>query len=373
MSIFLWYSKGSQETGVWLAERLGVDDHGAVPPRYFEGSVICWGASPSEKFKWEKRNFQNVFNDPRKISELKDRKALFDGITSVGVPSVRCVVVPQNSPAEYAQICQQLDVPTEIGFTVCTSSGFKCKVVKDGAELALALGGQDNKRTHAVTNNFGSPDRVRVYVADGTILGAAQYTDELSDGAFLAKAAEVVSEDWDDYTKQQVTSVIERALKLKVVKPSCGAWTSFSVTSPVMRNRALTVANNLKFDFCAIDFSTDGTMTVLNVVTNPNLREVISVQSTITNAISGWAANNSRTAKDILTELISGATSDEASSLLEELRNVKGRIGEAADKQALEQAAAVAEQLANEQASVEHSATDEVGSGADSSPSQSAQ
>lgn len=366
MSIFLWYSKGSQETGIWLAERLGIVDHGAVPPRKFEGSVVCWGTSPSEKFKWEKRNFQNVFNDPRKISELKNRKTLFDSIAAIGIPSVKCVALPESNP-QFSQVCIELGVSEDVGFTICTASGFNRMPITNQIEMTSFVA-DENPRTHAVTNNFGTPDRIRVYVVDGTILGAAQYTDELSDEAFLTKAADVISEGWSDYTKPQVTSIIERALSFKVVKPSCGAWTSFSVTSPVMRNRVLTIANSLKFDFCAVDFSTDGNMTVLNVVTNPNLREVTSVQSTITNAISGWVANNSRTAKDILTELISGATIDEASSLLEELRNVKGRIGEAAEKEALEQAA-----VATEQAAVEQSTTDEIGSGADSSPSESAQ
>jgi hypothetical protein len=356
MAIFLWYSAGSQETGIWLAERLKITEHGTVPPRNFEGSVVCWGAVPSEKFKWEKRNFQNIFNDPRKVGLLKDRKLLFDGVAAVGIPSVRCTIIPQANP-QFLQICQELDVLAAKGFILCTSSGFRRKQVANQAELTAALGG-DKPRTHAMTNDFGNNTRARVFVADGTILGAAQYTDELSDETFMAKTVNDVTEEWGDYTKVQVASIIRRALELKLIKSACGAWSSYAIINPVMRNRALTVANNLGFDFCAIDFSTDGSMTVLNIVTNPNLREVTSVQSTITNAVSNWVATNSRTAKDILLDHIGDASAPEASALLEELRGIKGKIGEAAEKEAVKQAVA--------------SAADKVGSGTDSSPTKSA-
>lgn len=333
MSIFLWYSKKSQETGIWLAERLNILNHGTIPPRNFEGSIICWGAIPSEKFKWEKRNFQAIFNDPRTIRPLLDRKLLFDKVSSVGIPVVRCAIVSQNDP-QYQQICETLDVSVDIGFVLCTLYGFRHKHVTNQQELTANLGGE-KPRIRAVTSNFITEDRIRVYVVENTVLGASRYSHDLTDENFLSKISMSVTENWDDYTNSQVTSIFRRAIELKLVQPACGVWTAFSITNPNMQQRALTIAQNLNFDFCAIDFSTDGAMTVLNIVTAPNLREVTSVQSAITNAFFGWVSNNSRTAKDILIDLITNASGAEVSSFFKEVSNVKGKIGEAVKQEKL--------------------------------------
>ena len=354
MSIFIWYANSSKETGIWLAEKLGISEHGTTPPRDFEGSVVCWGASPSEKFKWEKRNFQSFFNDPRKLSPLKNRKVLLDRVASLNIPTVSCAVLPAESP-QYSQVCVDLGVSEDVGFVLCNSFGFNKKPIVDQACLDISVG-DDNKRTHAISNEFNNTKRIRVYVAAGVIVGATQFTDELTKEAALTKTSYELVKDWDRFTRAQVYEIIGRAQELKLIKTVCEAWITSAINNTSMRNRALTISQDLGFDFCAIDFSVDS-MTVLNIVTNPNLREVTSVQSAITNTISNWVTNNSRTSKDTLIELINGATGEEADSLLSELRGLKCRIGEA-----------VKEEYDSSSREV-----DEIGSGADSPPVERAQ
>lgn len=78
--MFVWHSKGTEESGIKIAEKLGCD-HGTLPPKGYEGDVFCFGATPSDKFKWEDRNFGKIYNDPRITRELRTPEQL----TAAGV------------------------------------------------------------------------------------------------------------------------------------------------------------------------------------------------------------------------------------------------------------------------------------------------
>jgi hypothetical protein len=329
MSIFLWYSKSSKQTGTWLADKLKIELHGTVPPRDFEGTVICWGASPSVKFKWEKRNFQSIFNDPRVIRPLINRELLFKKLTDADIPTAKFITLPvaeEGAPAvvhSYADLCASLEVEPATGFLACTAGGFKRIPVKSDAQLAAAVA---EERTCVTTAQFAKKERIRIFVANGVVAGGAKFTTSMPAETIPSNLAGKVSAGWEDFTPAQCAAVFKRAVDLKLISTTSGAWVPFSISDANMRNRALTIATILGFGFCAVDFDVDGSGTVINVVTTPNLREVTTVQSAITNAVASWVYKNSRTPKDILLEAIAGSTSEEVSSLLEELSNLKGAI-----------------------------------------------
>lgn len=338
MAIFIWYSKSSQETGKWLADKLKVEAHGVVPPRDFEGTVICWGATPSKKFKWEKRNIQSIFNDPRVIRPLLNREDLFKKVAEVDIPVTKFITLPAppaleegaapaNPPAapiehSYTDLCTALGVTEQKGFIACTAGGFKHVSIDSFEALMAAVA---DGRTCVTTTQFTDKERIRVFVSGGVVVGATKYAPTVSGKAMPDFLTNKVAAGWGDLTVDQISAVFSRAAKLKLITTTRGAWAPHALANLTIRNKALTVAAALKFDFCAVDFSTDGS-TVINILTTPNLREVSTVQTAITNIISSWVYKNSRTPKDILLEVISGSTCEEASSLLEELSSLKGAI-----------------------------------------------
>lgn len=355
MSVFLWYSKSSEETGAWLAERLNISGHGTKPPREFEGTVICWGAAPSEKFRWEKRNFQAIFNDPRVIRPLLNREDLFKKIEELGIPTTKfskLSLMEGGVPVvhNYSQWCTALEVSEEVGFIACSPGGFKKRTVTSQAKLEEAIA---DERTCVTTAQFTEKKRIRVFVANGVVVGAARFTDTIPVESTAAVVAASVSSGWGEFTAAQCQAVLSRAVELDLIAAKGGVWTPHSVTNAATRNHVMSIAATLKFDFCAVDFADDGSGTVINIITTPNLREVTTVQSAITNAVSSWLYKNSRTAKDILLEVIGESTSEEASSLLEELSSLRGTV-----KLKLKKDEAVT--------------ADKVTSGADSKPSKSA-
>lgn len=322
MSLFLWYSKSSKETGEWLAKQLKISEHGTKPPRDFNGTVICWGANPSEKFKWEKRNFQQVYNDPRVIRPLLDRKLLLEKIAGVGLAVTKFIEIPKEAP-QYEDLCGALDSTPNQGFMTCTIGGFKRMRVTSQVELDLSIE-EEESRTRATGFEFAATERIRIYTAGGTIVGSSKFIREIPAETLAGTVSNKMSAGWGVFTEAQCVEVLQRAIDLKLIMAKGGTWAPFALSDATLRANAQTIAAILKFDFCAIDFALDGT--VLNVITTPNLREVTTVQNAITNAISSWVYKNSRTPKDILLEVISESSSEEASSFLEELSNIKGIV-----------------------------------------------
>lgn len=334
MSLFLWYSKSSKETGVWLAKQLKISEHGTKPPRDFNGTAICWGANPSEKFKWEKRNFQQVYNDPRIIRPLLDRKGLFEKIAGLGPKVTKFVEIPKDNP-KYEDLCTLLDSKPENGFMTCTTGGFKRMRVTSQEELVRSIG-EEEARTRATGFEFAATERVRIYVAGGTIVGSSKFIHEIPPETLAGSLSNKMSSGWNVFTEAQCVEVLQRAIDLKLIKSSGGTWAPYALSDAKLRTHAQAIAATLKFDFCAIDFSLDGT--VLNVITTPNLREVTTVQNAITNAISSWVYKNSRTPKDILLEVIAESSGEEASALLEELSSIKGVVKLALKKEGVAEA-----------------------------------
>ena len=349
MSLFLWYSKSSKETGEWLAKKLKISEHGTRAPRDFEGTAICWGAKPSEKFKWEKRNFQQIYNDPRTIRPLLDRKLLFEKIAGVGPDVIKFIEIPSENP-KYADLCSTLGTSPDAGFMTCSEGGFKRTRVTSQVELDLSIE-EENTRTRATVFEFAVAERIRIYIAGTTVVGSSKFILEAPKETLAESISGKMSSEWGEFTETQCAKVLQRAIDLKLIKSFGGAWSPYALSDATLRANAQAVAAALKFDFCAIDFSLDGT--VLNVITTPNLREVTTVQNAILNAISSWVYKNSRTPKDILLEVISESSSEEASSLLEELSSLKGVVKLALKKEGTGEA-------------------DKVTSGADSPPTKQA-
>lgn len=86
--MFVWHSKGTEESGAKIAEKLGCE-HGTVPPRNYEGDVFCFGAAPAANFKWEDRKFGKIYNDPREVRNKKTPDELKD----LGLPVAQKVRV----------------------------------------------------------------------------------------------------------------------------------------------------------------------------------------------------------------------------------------------------------------------------------------
>lgn len=85
--MFVWHSKGTEESAVALAEKLGCE-HGTVPPPGYAGEVFCYGAAPADNFNWGNRTFTKIINDPRKYRKYRSAQELLDklGAASINVP-----------------------------------------------------------------------------------------------------------------------------------------------------------------------------------------------------------------------------------------------------------------------------------------------
>lgn len=319
---YLWYSKGSQETGALLADKLGFETAGTIPSKNFSGVAVCFGAAYTDKFRWEDRNFQAIFNDPRVVRQYTDRKNLFDKLGEAGLNTISCV--PLTAEAQYTNICNVLAATETEGFVACKPSGAKARVVQTQADLQTAI---DDGCNRALDRRFSAQTRLRVFVVAGNVVGALS-KQPTNTPTYAARAAIQLHESDNSVSETTIQQVLTAAISKGLVSPTKNFWAPHSLTSTALRTAAIAVAEALGLDFCAVDFYSgdDGAHDVLNVVTTPNLREVPSVQGPIVNAISAWVTENSMTAKEILLSLINEANDEEASSLLAELRETKRRL-----------------------------------------------
>jgi hypothetical protein len=69
--MFIWHSSNTEESAQTLAQAFECE-YGKVPPKGYEGDVICLSPNPSENFKWGERNFGKIINDPRKFKKFRD-------------------------------------------------------------------------------------------------------------------------------------------------------------------------------------------------------------------------------------------------------------------------------------------------------------
>ena len=327
MGSFVWYSKGSKESGALLAEELELE-HGTVPPKDFSGTLICWGAKPADKFKWENRTIQAIFNDPRIVREYIDRKDIFDKLAEEGINVISCLSITDE--AQYVNICNLMGATIEEGFVVAKPSGVGARAVTSQSELEEAVA---DGCTRAFEAKFIRSERIRLFVVNGSVAGAATRSAAGASDAFFTRASEEVASKLEGVMGH--ADMVEKALRAAVgndiVSVAKSYWSPFGAVTMAQRTAGINAAKALGFEFCAVDIVvTDGGVQVINVVTTPNLYEVPSVKAAIVNGIDSWNKNNSRTAKEILQDLVNDATDDEADSLLEKLRELKCELSETA-------------------------------------------
>jgi len=319
MTTFVWYSRSSQESGTLLAEELGFE-HGLVPPQGFCGALVCYGAKPTDKFKWENRTIQAILNDPRKVQTYRDRKALFDKLAESGINVIGCSALTEES--QYLNLCNLMGVNPERGFITARASGIRTRVVTNQAELQDAIA---DGNTRALEPQFVQSNRIRIYVANGVAVGATCMTELVANDAFFIRAAEETAPD--GVSKEHTEEIVRKLVDTGVMAPIKAYWNPYGAVTPGMRTLAIAAAQALGLDFCAVDATPDG-LQILNVVTTPNLREVPSIHQALVNEIGTWSTENTRTAKDILQDLVNDASDDEAVTLLEKLRELKGELTE---------------------------------------------
>lgn len=303
--IFLWHAQSSKETGILLAQNLGVK-HGNIPPESFKGVLICWGASPSEKFKWENRTIKSLLNDPRKIQKYKDRKVLFDLLTSAGYETPSCIALA--SDINYDEICELISSPIKEGFFIGKKTGTALRKITNQEQMPS----EDKKNLRIFSPDFCSDARIRVFVYKDRLLGALQRGETTSNEVFVHCATNSVSGD------ESFRILLEKLIEQEVIKPNKTYWAPYIIIPWEEQLRVLNISKTLGFDFCAIDFSPD-LGTVLNVLTTPSLTMTPTILAPIVNEISAWVAEKTRTTKETLLAMINEATDREVDSLFERL------------------------------------------------------
>ena len=91
--MFVWHSKGTEESATAIAQAMNCE-HGTVPPMGYEGEVFCYGAAPADNFNWAGRNFTKVINDPRIFRKYRDMAVVGEKLgTGITGESVRIFCV----------------------------------------------------------------------------------------------------------------------------------------------------------------------------------------------------------------------------------------------------------------------------------------
>ena len=193
------------------------------------------------------------------------------------------------------------------------------RLVTSQADLQTSL---DEGCNRAMDRKFVSENYVRVFVVAGDVVASAKKTMAADSQTFAERVSGQVG--INDVPAASVSAVIKKLLDDGFVSPKKSFWAPNGVLTPNMKARAGLVYEALKFQFMAIDFD-PATSEVINVVTTPNLLENVSIQAPITTAIKAWASKNTKTAKEILMDLVNDATNEEADSILEELRSIKNQ------------------------------------------------
>lgn len=315
MGTFVWYSKGSKETGELIAGLINAEGHGTVPPKNFSGIIVSFGAKPSEKFKWENRNIRALMNDPRHVRKFLDRSKLFDTITELGIDTVGHTNLGEG--AQYANICQEMAIDEGAGFIACKKGGAAPRVVRTQEQLDEALA---DGCSLAVETTFGSQSRIRIFVVNGAVVGALRKTTNVPN-AELAEhlAAEVEG--------AAAPGVLEQLINKGLIKAGKSFWRPHALNSQAKRNAAVTIAKQLGFGFCAIDMSEGaGNPVVYNVVSTPALVGHNTVHGPIRDAIQAWTEANDKSARELIQGMLDNANDEECEAILEGFREIKRQV-----------------------------------------------
>lgn len=315
MTPYVWYSNGSKETGEFIAKALGTKDHGILPPKEFTGPVICFGATPSDKFKWEERNFSGLFNDPRIVRNFVNRKKMFARLAEGGlvVPEVVDVTPEDTYASLAAKLSQNLGSTITLfsengGNVVQVTNSYNYDQVKANAKLASGM-------------DFGLLDRTRIFVVNGAVIGGLKRSKN-NTGIFVEKAAgdqNIIAD------KEKAAELIKHLLGSGYVSQAKYFWAAYDGFSPAMTSTAVKAAGLLQYDLCAVDVveTIAGGVKVLNVVSTPDLVSFPNLHVSLINALKAWMKSKVRSAKDILKELTEKSDEEEAAAIVAVLRGYK--------------------------------------------------
>lgn len=274
--VFLWHSKGSEESGQLLATLLDVDK-GSVPPKGFEGLLVCYGAVPASNFKWEERKFHAIFNDPRKVRRYLDRKVLFDKLaTEFSVPQVTAI----SKASTYDSVCKELLTGKEEGICLFKING------GDAKQVFSELGFEEFKGyyKYAAKPDFMRQDRTRAFVVGDTFVGALVQGNKNSP-AFARQAAAEQTIVKADIAEKLIAHLLENGY----VKPEKAFWQAQNAVHPNFQDAAIRAAKSLEYDFCAVDMcEEDGVISIMNVVTTPAILGHEVIYGAMASQIKYW-------------------------------------------------------------------------------------
>lgn len=310
MDIFVWYSKGTKESGVILGENMREVSHGTVPPKDFKGVAVCLGAKPADVFKWESRNFRALMNDPRKVSELTANKVdLFNKVDAVlGAATLkRC---PLNELSSFDVVEQTVGGS---GFYCCTERLTGATLVSNQNELQNAF---NKGLTMAVNCDFKSKEVNRVYVVNGkavVTLTKSFEADKVLKNMAKGDNGKVCEETYQRLFKWHKDGRINIAEHEHVVEEKVGDAGATRTINPVMG-----AINNRAQLYC-IEYIKPkvGSPKVTNIIFAPSIEGLsegaIALLST---QVQEWAKTNSKSFKESLLKLINDTTEEEAEVML---------------------------------------------------------
>jgi hypothetical protein len=310
MDTFVWYSKGTEESGNLIANSLE-GKHGKVPPAGFKGLGVCYGAAPADIFKWENRKFRALFNDPRKTRPLAANKnSLLNNILLKGASVVENTVV--NNVSDFEAVLDAVGAVDS--FYCCKPSGAGAVEVKNQNELQEAVG---KGKTFAVHNNFALENKSRVFVVNGEVVLSLEACTE--EDKILEKMA-VEGGNYNPLLHNKLIGLHKKGLIVLGEEAFC-TEEKYDVTKEVHENVVVPVAETLagSVDMYCIEYIIDDdTYTVTNVLFSPGLVDISEGGiEVIVEGVEGWIEENSTTSKEALLKMAQEATEAEASTLLE--------------------------------------------------------
>ncbi len=317
-NVYVWYSQSSEDSGRVLAKILGTEQHGTLPPRDFVGVLVCYGATPSEKFKWEDRNVRFIFNDPRIVRKHVFRATMFNKLSAAGLKVLPIVKI--DSTSDFETVCRELGTSPVDGLTVLKATGGDAKPAQ--TEIGFNTAKANKDVAYASTSEYLSNRRTRVFVVDGAFVGAISQSNDNPEAFAKAAATEL---NYAGVPVPTVASIIRQLVDNDVVLPNRAYWTPSTTCPPAMIDAAIKAAATLGLDFCAVDLktNTDGTVTILNVVSTPNIVGQDNLHGPLADAVKLWLKRANRTAKEILAEIVEQANEEEAEMIVAELKKVK--------------------------------------------------
>lgn len=317
-NVYVWYSKSSEDSGKMIAKLIGTEQHGTLPPKEFSGTLVCYGAIPGEKFKWEERSPKFILNDPRHIRKFADRSAMFAALEKAGISGPKVVKVEPNMTFNGA--CQSLGVAPFQGVTMFKAGGAGAKLVLTDQEFnqEKALG-----MACVSSPEFLTDKRIRLFIAGGNFVGATGRSNG-NHGTFAKMAAKeqnVIEE------KGKAEALILHLLETGVINGCKTYWQPLNAVDPVLVEAATKAASALGFDFCAVDMldTGNGVAKVLNVVTTPDIVSpaMEMLHAPLADSLKLWLKRSFKSAKEILSDLAAEANEEQAQVIVSELRKIK--------------------------------------------------